>query len=92
MPEGLSTLNKHACFGGAVSFHEHRSETCDVTMRFAVYAPSRRVFDPAVPQEEIAVHGFLISYSSPPMLGCRTYCNRASTEWYAAGRATPRRS
>jgi hypothetical protein len=39
LPEGLSTLNKHACFGGAVSFHEHRSETFDVTMRFAVYAP-----------------------------------------------------
>jgi hypothetical protein len=49
---GLITLNEHACFGGAVSFHEHRSETCDVTMRFAVYAPLRRVLDPAVIQEE----------------------------------------
>ncbi len=37
MPEGLITLSKHACFGSAVSFHEHRSETRDVTMRFAVY-------------------------------------------------------
>ena len=52
MPEGLSTLNNHACSGDAVSFHEHRSETFDVTMRFAVYAPSRRVFDPAVAQVE----------------------------------------
>jgi hypothetical protein len=52
LPEGLITLSKHACFGGAVSFREHRSETCDVTMRFAVYAPSRRVLDPAVAQEE----------------------------------------
>jgi hypothetical protein len=52
LPEGLITLSKHACFGGVVSFREHRSETCDVTMRFAVYAPSRRVLDPAVAQEE----------------------------------------
>ncbi len=52
MPEGLITLSKHACFSGAVSFHEHRSETCHVTMRFAVYAPPRRVLDPAVAQEE----------------------------------------
>ena len=52
MPEDLITLSKHACFGGAVSFHENRSETCDVTMRFAVYAPPRRVLDPAVAQEE----------------------------------------
>ena len=52
MPEGLITLNEHACFGGAVSFNEHRSETCDVTMCFAVYAPPRRVLDPAVAQEK----------------------------------------
>ena len=52
MPEGLITLSRHARFGGAVSFHEHRSETCDVTMRFAVYAPPRRVLDSAVAQEE----------------------------------------
>ena len=52
MPEGLITLSKHACFGGAVSFHEHRSKTCDLTMRCAVYAPPRRVLDPAVAQEE----------------------------------------
>ena len=52
MPEDLITLSKHACFSGAVSFHEHRSETCDVTKRFAVYAPPRRVLDTAVAQEE----------------------------------------
>jgi hypothetical protein len=52
--EGLITLHKHACFGGAVSFHEHRSKTCDVTMRLAVYAPPRRVLDPAVAQEQQA--------------------------------------
>ena len=52
LPGGLTTSNKHACFGGAVSFHEHRSETCDVTMRFAVYAPPRRVLDPAIAQEQ----------------------------------------
>ncbi len=47
MPEDLITLSKHACFGGAVSFHEHRSETCDVTMRFAVYA--RRPGESSIP-------------------------------------------
>jgi hypothetical protein len=30
----------------------NRSETCDVTMCFAVYTPPRRVFDPTVAQEE----------------------------------------
>ena len=52
MPEGFITLNKHDCFCGAVSFHEHRSETCDATMCFAVFTPPRRSFDPAVAQEE----------------------------------------
>jgi S-formylglutathione hydrolase len=41
LPKNLTTLSKHACFGGAVSFHEHSSETCDATMRFAVFAPPR---------------------------------------------------
>jgi hypothetical protein len=52
LPEDLISLSKHACFSGAVSFHEHRSETCDVTRRFVVYTPPRRVLDPAVTQEE----------------------------------------
>ena len=95
MPEGLITLSKHACFGGAVSFHEHRSETCHVTMRFAVYAPPRRVLDPAVAQEEqLAARSLLINSSSPPMLDgqtyCNPYCNRASTHWYAMDRSRGR--
>jgi hypothetical protein len=52
LPEGLITLNKHACLSGAVTFHRRRSETCDLTMYFAVYAPIRRVLDPAVAQEQ----------------------------------------
>jgi hypothetical protein len=52
LPEGLITLNKHACFGDTESFHEHCSETCGVTMRFAIYAPPRLVLDPAVAQEQ----------------------------------------
>ena len=39
MPADLKTLSEHACFGGTTSFHEHHSETCDASMRFAVYAP-----------------------------------------------------
>ena len=35
----LKTSGTHRCFGGTVSFHEHHSEACDATMRFAVYAP-----------------------------------------------------
>jgi hypothetical protein len=50
LPEGLITLSKHSCFGGTVSFHEHRYETFDVTMRFVIYAPSRRVLDPPTPR------------------------------------------
>ena len=80
MPEGLITLSKHACFGGAVSFHEHRPETYDVTMRFAVYAPARRVLGIAVAQEEQGSGlCFLISYHSPPVLGRRMYCNLTAT-------------
>ena len=37
----LKTSGVHRCFGGTVSFHEHHSEACDATMRFAVYAPPR---------------------------------------------------
>ena len=36
LPEGLNIWSKHTCFGGAVSFHEHRSKTCDLTVHFAV--------------------------------------------------------
>src|SRR5919205_759459 len=35
----LNTLGEHACFGGAVSFHEHHSSACDAAMRFAAYVP-----------------------------------------------------
>lgn len=35
----LKTSAENRCFGGVVSFHEHHSEACDATMRFAVYAP-----------------------------------------------------
>ena len=35
----LTLSSEHRCFGGTVSFHEHTSEACDATMRFAVYAP-----------------------------------------------------
>ncbi len=35
----LTLSGQHRCFGGTVSFHEHHSETCDATMRFAVYTP-----------------------------------------------------
>ncbi len=42
----LETLSEHRCFGGAVSFHEHHSEACDATMRFAVYAPPQAAEGP----------------------------------------------
>ena len=35
----LDSSGEHACFGGTVSFHAHRSSTCDAEMRFAVYVP-----------------------------------------------------
>ena len=35
----FNTLDEHACFGGTVSFIEHRSSACDAEMRFAVYVP-----------------------------------------------------
>lgn len=39
MPTEITTLSEHACFGGTTSFHEHHSEACDASMRFAVYVP-----------------------------------------------------
>ncbi len=46
MAQSLSTLSEHACFGGVVSFHEHRSESCDAPMRFAVYLPPQATAGP----------------------------------------------
>ena len=43
---GLNTLGEHACFGGAVSFHEHHSSACDAAMRFAVYTPPQAAEGP----------------------------------------------
>lgn len=45
----LSTLSEHACFGGTVSFHEHRSEECAATMRFSVFVPPQARDGAAVP-------------------------------------------
>ncbi len=42
----LTTLSEHRCFDGVVSFHEHRSEACDATMRFAIYAPPQAAEGP----------------------------------------------
>ena len=42
----LTTLSEHRCFGGVVSFHEHRSEACDATMRFGIYAPPQAAEGP----------------------------------------------
>ncbi len=46
MAQPLRTLGEHACFGGVVSFHEHRSESCDAPMRFAVYLPPQATATP----------------------------------------------
>lgn len=46
IPYSVETLSEHRCFDGKVSFHEHRSETCDATMRFAVYAPPQAAEGP----------------------------------------------
>ncbi len=42
----LTTLGQHRCFDGTVSFHDHRSESCDATMRFAVYVPPQATEGP----------------------------------------------
>lgn len=46
MPDELTTLSEHACFGGTTSLHEHRSESCDAPMRFAVYTPPQAASGP----------------------------------------------
>ena len=43
---GLTTIAEYASFGGTVGFHEHRSEVCDATMRFAVFTPPQAVEGP----------------------------------------------
>ena len=43
---GLDTVARYASFGGTVSFHEHVSEACDATMRFAVYTPPQAAEGP----------------------------------------------
>ncbi len=39
MPADLKTTEEHRCFGGAVSFHSHRSEATGGEMSFSVYTP-----------------------------------------------------
>jgi S-formylglutathione hydrolase len=39
LPENLTTLEEHACFGGTVGFYAHESTACGCEMRFAVYLP-----------------------------------------------------
>ena len=46
MAQPLRTLGEHACFGGVVSSHEHRSEACNAPMRFAVYLPPQATAGP----------------------------------------------
>jgi S-formylglutathione hydrolase len=46
LAQSLSTLSEHTCFGGVVSFHEHRSESCNAPMRFAVYLPPQATAGP----------------------------------------------
>ena len=43
---GPSTIARYASFGGTVSFHEHRSEVCEATMRFSVYTPPQATEGP----------------------------------------------
>jgi S-formylglutathione hydrolase len=39
LPEILTTLQEHACFGGTVGSYAHRSTSCDAEMRFSVFVP-----------------------------------------------------
>ncbi|PZD74678.1 S-formylglutathione hydrolase [Acaryochloris thomasi RCC1774] len=41
MSDAICT-REYACFGGTVGYYEHPSQTCQTTMRFSVYRPSRR--------------------------------------------------
>jgi len=46
LPENLSTLQQHACFGGGVASYAHHSEACDAEMRFAVFIPPQAAEGP----------------------------------------------
>ena len=65
------------------------------TATTAACSHARRIFDPAVAQEEqLAARSLLIDSSLPPMLDrqtyCNPYCNRAVTHWYTTEKR-PRR-
>ena len=46
MPETLTTIEEHACFGGTVGSYCHHSSACDAEMRFAVYIPPQAAEGP----------------------------------------------
>jgi S-formylglutathione hydrolase len=46
MIEQLTTLEEHACFGGTVGIHSHRSRACDAEMRFAAFVPPQAAEGP----------------------------------------------
>lgn len=74
MPDELTTLSQHACFGGATSFHEHHSESCDASMRFAVYTP------PQAAERPMPVLYYLAGLTSTE----ETFMTKGGAQRYAA--------
>jgi S-formylglutathione hydrolase len=42
----LSTISRHACFGGVLGYYKHASSATDGEMKFAVYAPPQAAMAP----------------------------------------------
>lgn len=53
MPDLLTQLSQSACFGGTVGVYSHPSETCNCTMKFAVFVP------PQAKEKQVPVVYFL---------------------------------
>jgi S-formylglutathione hydrolase len=47
MAEGLTTLERHRCFGGTQGVYRHQSSATQCPMEFAVYVPPQAAHGPA---------------------------------------------
>ncbi len=74
MPENLTTLQEHACFGGTVAAYTHHSEACDAEMRFAVFTP------PQAAEGRVPVLYYLAGLTSTE----ETFMTKGGAQRYAA--------
>jgi S-formylglutathione hydrolase len=74
LPENLTTLQEHACFGGTVASYAHHSKACKAEMRFAIFIP------PQAAEGSVPVLYYLAGLTSTE----ETFITKGGAQRYAA--------